>query len=546
MGEFQLDASANTKRAVLSQISKVFDPLGLYLPVSNKGKVLMRELWAAKLEWDDVILDETLKKWSLHCTDLSSLPTVFFPRSCVNEDSSNSLIFTDASKLGYGFAVYNVADGCSNLLYAKSRVAPVKAKTLPTLELLGVHHALKSLPIVLDSFANVKFTDVAIAVDSLVVLQWLLADSISTKSVFIRNRVKDIALFKKSLLQDYGITVQFRYVKSENNPCDLLTRGLSFSELVKQLSFWQHGPLWLPDFQDSWPDSALGCLSAASKNLVAPSSSVNATFNVDVTSAEPLFDVERFSSFSKALRVTTLVFKAIFKMRKLKEDPGSVARLHLLQHLQRDCFPNELVYLSLPDCDKPKDVPNLVNNLDLFFDDKGLIRSRGRIAKSLRVLYDIQNSVLMGKGHKLTGLIVEFYHYSCKHLGLQTTLNNVRTGGFWIPKMRQVVKSILRKCIICCKFNSLSFRYPRMTNLPKHRVNLVKPFQHTGVDFTGHLWVKNEEGEVVKMYILLFTCLNVRAVHIELVPDMSAHQFVHAFTRFTKVFGIPSHLVGHH
>ena len=156
--------------------------------------------------------------------------------------------------------------------------------------------------------------------------------------------------------------------------------------------------------------------------------------------------------------------------------------------------------------------------------------------------YDIQNPVLMGKGHKLTELIVEFYHYSCKHLGLQTTLNNVRTGGFWIPKMRQVVKSILSKCIICRKFNTLSFRYPRVTNLPKHRVTLVKPFQHTGVDFTGHLWVKNEEGEVVKMYILLFTCLNVRAAHIELVPDMSTHQFVLAFSRFTNVYGIPSHL----
>ena len=240
----------------------------------------------------------------------------------MNEDSSNSLvIFTDASKLGYGFAVYNVADGCSNLLYAKSRVAPVKAKTLPTLELLGVHHALKSLPIVLDSFANIKFTDVTIAVDSQVVLQWLLADSISTKSVFTRNRVKDIALFKKSLLEDYGITIQFRYVKSEDNPCYLLARGLSFNEFVKQLPLWQHGPLWLPDFRDSWSDSTLGCLSAASKSLVAPSSSVNTTFNVDVTSAEPLVDVERFSSFCKALRVTTLVFKAIFKMRKLEEDP---------------------------------------------------------------------------------------------------------------------------------------------------------------------------------------------------------------------------------
>ena len=112
---------------------------------------------------------------------------------------------------------------------------------------------------------------------------------------------------KASLPQDY---------------CDILTRGLSFNEFVKQFSFWQHGPPWHPDFQDSWPDSALGYLSAASKSLVAPSSNINATFNVDVViSAEPLVDVERFSSFSKALRVTTLVFKAISRMRKSR-GPG--------------------------------------------------------------------------------------------------------------------------------------------------------------------------------------------------------------------------------
>ena len=544
VSEVLLDASANTKRGVLAQISKVFDPLGLCLPVSNKGKFLMRGLWAAKLEWDDVIPEETQKKWSIHCADLNSLSTLIFPRSCVNEDSSNSLvIFTDASKLGYGFTIYNVTDGSSNLLYAKSRVAPVKSKTLPTLELLGVHHALKSLPTVLDSFSSVKFSVVTVAVDSQVVLQWLLAESISTKSVFTRNRLKDIVQFKQALLQDHGVTIQFKYVKSEDNPCDLLTRGLSFNEFVKKLSFWKHGPSWLPDFQNSWPDYTLGCLSAASKHLVAPRSSGYANFNANAEmSTEPLVDVEKFSSFRKALKVTTLVFKAIFKMKKSKEDPEGFARFFLFKQMQEACFPEELGYLSLPDCDKPKEVPNLVNNLDLFLDDKGLIRSRGRIAKSLRVSYDIQNPILMGKGHKLTELLVECFHFKCKHLGLQTTLNSVRTGGFWIPKMRQVIKNILSRCITCRKFNSLAFRYPRMTNLPKHRVNMVKPFQHTGVDFTGHLWVKNEMGENVKLYILLFTCLNVRAVHIELVPDMSTVQFVLAFTRFTNVYGIPSHL----
>ena len=81
-----------------------------------------------------------------------------------------------------------------------------------------------------------------------------------------------------------------------------------------------------------------------------------------------------------------------------------------------------------------------------------------------------------------------------------------------------------------------------MTNLPKHRVNSIKPYMHTGVDFTGHLFVKNEFGENSKMYLLIFTCLNVRAVHIELVPDMSAQSFVLAFLRFVNLYGVPSYL----
>ena len=38
VGEVHLNASPNTKHAVIAQISKVFDPLGLYLPLSNKEK----------------------------------------------------------------------------------------------------------------------------------------------------------------------------------------------------------------------------------------------------------------------------------------------------------------------------------------------------------------------------------------------------------------------------------------------------------------------------------------------------------------------------
>ena len=108
--------------------------------------------------------------------------------------------------------------------------------------------------------------------------------------------------------------------------------------------------------------------------------------------------------------------------------------------------------------------------------------------------------------------------------------------------MRQCIKNVLSNCITCKKFNNLFYRYPKMTNLPKHTVNFIKPFMHTGVDFTGHLFVKNEFGKNSKIYLLIFTCLNVRAVHIELVADLSAQSFVLAFLRFVNLYGVPSYL----
>ena len=51
---------------------------------------------------------------------------------------------------------------------------------------------------------------------------------------------------------------------------------------------------------------------------------------------------------------------------------------------------------------------------------------------------------------------------------------------------------------------SLAFKYPEMTDLPAHRVNLIRPFAHTGVDYTGHIMVR--EGEVdTKYYLLIFS-----------------------------------------
>ena len=70
-------------------------------------------------------------------------------------------------------------------------------------------------------------------------------------------------------------------------------------------------------------------------------------------------------------------------------------------------------------------------------------------------------------------------------------------------------------------------------------MNLVKPFNHVGVDYTGHFWVKDElSDKSVKMFILVFTCLNIRAAHFELLRDISSENFILAFQRFCNLYTV--------
>ena len=120
----------------------------------------------------------------------------------------------------------------------------------------------------------------------------------------------------------------------------------------------------------------------------------------------------------------------------------------------------------------------------------------------------------------MTQLIVPHYCHQVQHLGIQLTLSKVKLAGFILINLHQTVKSIIKPCRICKKFNTLSLCYPRMTDLPHDRVNLVRPYLNVGVDHTGVIYVKEGEEEV-KYYLLILTCLCTRAIHIDLLPDQS-------------------------
>ena len=109
---------------------------------------------------------------------------------------------------------------------------------------------------------------------------------------------------------------------------------------------------------------------------------------------------------------------------------------------------------------------------------------------------------------------------------------------------REKVKSIARKCIVCKKIEGLPYKTVFCPNLPHFRVDQDPPFTHVGIDFAGPLIVKGEshvqnKGEI-KCYVCLFTCASTRAVHLELVEDLTVESFIRAFRRFCARRGLPA------
>ena len=552
LGSSNIDLMAGliTKRTILSQFARVFDPLSLTAPVTIRGKILLSEIWKKKKKsvdhWDEEVDEEDNRAWTSLSKDLSGLSSVEFPRFSLSDDEPTDLfLFCDASKSAYGYVAYAVQKGKSCFVLAKSKVAPIQTKTLPVLELLAVFLAFNGLFSLLNTFSKVKINNIFVGIDAQVVITWLLTDVVKTKNQFARNRIRDVHKMKGDLLATYDIPIHIKYVHTSQNPGDLLTRGLSLQQFKQNLNFWIYGPLWLQSEEIIWPVNDLNCLSEASKSVVLNT-------QVCVKSPQPLVPFNRYSKLNKLIGVTAKVIEGTGKlnnkfkvstgnsMQKLwgSSDPHQCAKIYLLRFMQKECFPDELEYLQNP---QNKDVPNLVSSLNLFIDKSGVLRSDGRSGKCDAYEYDLVNPILIAKNHDLTKLIIEDCHLKCQHLGIGSTLNKVRMSGFWIPRARQAVKNVLSSCFMCKKFNSLSFKYPKVTNLPKHRVNLVKPFKHVGLDYTGTIMVKDSKG-FKKMYLLIFTCLNVRAVHIELVPDMNTYTLVLAIIRFTNIYGVPSHI----
>ncbi|XP_018373216.1 PREDICTED: uncharacterized protein LOC108767714 [Trachymyrmex cornetzi] len=183
-----------------------------------------------------------------------------------------------------------------------------------------------------------------------------------------------------------------------------------------------------------------------------------------------------------------------------------------------------------------------MNALHPFLDQNGIIRVGERL-RHAGLPEETKHPIVIPSSHHFTKLIIIYYHERLFHAGAQTTLNTIREE-FCPISARSRIKEILHKCIRCRKANPRA-SWQIMGQLPSVRVNISRPFTNSGVDYCGPFYVRDRirrNAKHHKAYAAIFVCMVTKAVHIELVEDLTAESFIAALKRFVARRGKVSNL----
>ena len=347
--------------------------------------------------------------------------------------------------------------------------------------------------------------------DSEIVLHWLT----TTKALkrFVRSRVEEIKQLTNRL--------PWRYCPTDDNPADLLTRGISAQAYLGN-QIWDAGPAWLPNREKcpNWEfsQSTLQMSPEYADDKPTQTTTVSSLQCSEVPGIHRVINATDYSTYLKLLRVTAYTCRFIDNCRRqvASRVTNSLTTIEIhdaekrwLKSCQATQFQDEKANMQTNS--RNSRLP-LVKQLRLYLDSDGIIRCGGRIHNT-PLGYAAKFPYLLPKKHELTKLIVFDAHENQLHSGVNSTITQLRQK-YWIPSIRQCVRSLLRTCVKCTRVIGRPYRTPDPPPLPKFRVEEAPPFSVTGVDFTGALYVKNPTGSEKKCNICLFTCAATRAIHL--------------------------------
>ena len=297
------------------------------------------------------------------------------------------------------------------------------------------------------------------------------------------------------------------------NPSDFATRSTLENATIPDE--WIKGPSFLYQSEEDWPQDLPWLMPKEEIRKVHEGNVHQAFLDEEFDWNQIAIDPDNFSSF------TQLTESLMQKIRQC----------------QSEVFIQEIERLK-----KKKAVKKTSSLLELnpFLDENQLLRVGGRI-ENFNVPFETKHSIILPKKHPFTIKIVRAFHEHLNHMGTDFVLSHMRQY-YWPIRGREMVKKISQSCIKCREEKARPCSQ-LMGNVPKERLEPFKPaFTHTAVDFFGPIQVAYGRGKSAKRYGVIFTCLTVRAVYLDVAKSLASADFLLVFRRFQAIYGSPETL----
>ena len=515
-----------TKRIILSLISQLWDPLGIFSPIGLKLRLLMQSLWAHKLSWDEQVDNETKSTFLCLLKEVKTLQQFQItrglrPAEALNEAELHG--FCDGGELAYGAVIWlrwQTTNGIFlRFVVAKSFVAPVKRKSIPRLELLS---ALVLARLVSSVKMIVNFSKVCLWSDSATVLHWLNMSHTNFKP-FVSSRIQEI----KELLIDTPDC--FRYIKSSMNPADSLTKPISVSKFFR----WHEGPNFLMSSEPDWLNNFSVQPSTDDVHHTTQTELRKPSNNIYHLTEFNLIDFEedllrRLSSWKKLVRVVAWL------MRPLKNCRSKSPALSATELIDAK---NRLFWLAQESLRRSDEHQRKKKNLQPSDEHPSLLRIHGRLT-NFQQLEEAANPIALPSTSKIVRLYAQHMHELLGHQGYRVLIVNLRAIGIYILRGKQIFKSISAKCVKC-RIARRELLQQQMGQLPAFRFKTnCPPFTSVALDYFGPVKIKKTRNIVIDGCVLLISCNTTRVIHLELTQTQSTDDFLMAWRRFVTKRGV--------
>lgn len=559
-----------TRRQLLSQISGLYDPIGLVTPAKQKGAILVRRAFQeAKCEeqpvkdtWD-MPLTSSLREDAISIfEEYARLGKVTFPRALTPSQATDmpmAITFSDGSENAYGAVLYlrwNSDHGpVIRLAESKAKLTPLdqKGDTIKS-EMCGAVFASR-LKKYFETHSTIKVEKWYHFVDSQTILGAIQRESYGYKT-FFANRIGEIQ--SSTNIEDWC------WIPGHENIADLVTRGASPQNLDEN-STWQNGTMFLRTPVKDWPlksakdlaDNArqninkmqkkafvLALTRAQAAKLEERSPEKTGSQNriepekvLARPAVQSLVDASRFSDLDRLITTVALVWRAAKKFLGPNRTAGKSKWEAVSEHgtisarERQDALRDILLAEQNNVTFQRTTTDRLVIHKD---QDSGLLVCGGRI----QVFKEDHICVPILPYTSWISTLLAREAHSENHEGVAGTLLKMRRKA-WVVRGRRLAQKAVDSCITCRKKAKRCQQI--MADLPPERARPAAPFEYTSVDLFGPYHVKDDVKKRVslKVWGVVFCCMASRAIHTELVSTLSTEGFLLAYLRFTATRGHP-------